>query len=107
MFLTYYGILSTGEKIEIIDDKTFLKNISIIIAYYKKIKEKKKVNDFNIDDIFKDEVEEEILIPNEESNKLFNVNEYIIQNMKNKVTIESTENQNNIINSLKKDLATL
>ena len=87
LFLSYNGFLASGERVEITDDKTFNKNISLFfVCYTKEKKDKKslKIPNINTDNLFQSENIE--IQPESEEIENFNINDFI--KLRNSVSTE-------------------
>ena len=102
LYLTYYGILPTGERFEIKDDSTFRDDNSIIFICY--IKKRKPIfDDIKSEEFFKNEEEENL---EDEIPEMTNIkiDEIIQPGLLRTISFEIKESQNNMIKDIKERL---
>ena len=98
--LTYFGFLPTGERVEITDDNTFQKDISIIFVSY--VKARRRVIDINTEDFSeKDEENIELEIPQMEN---FQIDKYVSSKILRSVSTEINENKDKLIQNINENL---
>ena len=98
--LTYFGFLPTGERVEITDNNTYQKDISIIFVSY--VKTRRRVMDINTEDFSdKDEEENELQLP-EMAN--FQIDEYVNTKLLRTFSSDINENKNKLINNINENL---
>ena len=105
LILSYNGILPSGDRIEIKDDKSFKKDISIIFVCYKKLK-KQIGNIFNDDEpdddiLGEDHLKIEDHIPNLNINEIINLKKSVSSELK----IDQTKIFQNCIDNINSEFA--
>lgn len=92
--LIYLGFLPSGERVEITNDKSYQKEISIISVCY--VKENKSLPDINLDD-FSEKDESEVEIP---EMKTINIDQFVSSKLLKSFSLEIKENKDKLIQNI-------